>query len=68
MTVKLAVNTNDDDNEIVNTKVNLCHSLPSVELVRGKVMHSLQHPQYTKCTVSDRGNKAQVPGLRVQVC
>ena len=36
MTVKLAVNTNDDGNEIVNTKVIGCHSLPSIALVKAR--------------------------------
>ena len=36
-----------------------CHCLPSVlALVQGKVMHSLQQPQHTKYTVSDRSNRA----------
>ena len=68
MTVKLPVNTNVDDNGIVNTKVIGRHSLQSVALLQGKVIQSLQQSQYTKYNVNDRSNYAQVPCLRVQVC
>ena len=43
---------------VVAVKLVGCHSLPSVALVQGKVTHSLQQPQYTKYTVSDRSNQA----------